>query len=155
MMKYSKKIANVPACKQMNGGLFVRYKSEWWFLLKGNRIHDFGGKYEDDETFEETVWREAREESGLDQDDVIAEFGVFKGSKYGVIVVEVSKEPVAKEAGTSIVRFAQYYQAKQTKMLSGRLFISGLEFRLREVESVDVKEPSFILDSPYHVDIET
>ena len=140
----------------------MRHNGDWCFLLNKGKLQDFGGKKKKtekgDESFEECAWRECFEESGIKQEDVIEELHVFDKQSYGVIVVATNKAPHAKEPDTSIVRYANYNEARRTGNLVGRLFIKGFEYKLRDFEGTPpkqpkiIKSPGFIMDMPCEVD---
>ena len=132
-----------------NGGVMVRHNNEWHFLLDKGKLQDFGGKKADrGESFEDCAWRECFGECGLKLDDAIKVLHVFDEQSYGVIVVMTNKAPYAKEPNTSIVRYANYVEARRTNTLNGRLFIKGFEHGLKEFEgtSSNKQAPAFILD---------
>ena len=109
-------------------------RGAWTLLQKLGKLSDFGGKREGNETLYTTATRELEEESGITEADITRVYGVFLGRYYGVVVAEVNKEPAAIEAGSTIVRMEKYSSAE----VNGRLYIKGLEYKMREVEAADV-----------------
>ena len=134
MSKFTKEQMNELRVKS-HGGVMPRYNGAWYLHRKLGKLSDFGGKREGNETLMETALREFKEESGLTEDNITHIHGVYIGRyNYGVIVVEVDKEPVAMEPGSTIVRMENY----STADVSGRLFIKGLEYKMRDIEMAEV-----------------
>jgi hypothetical protein len=124
--------------KKSNGGVIPRFEDEWYMLEHSgkNKLYDFGGKKNGNETLMATALREFEEKSGLTLDNITRVHGVFCGRFYGVIVVDVDKEPVAVEAGSTIVRMENYSGGE----VNGRLYITGLEYKMRAVEAAEDAE---------------
>jgi hypothetical protein len=115
------------------GGVLPRYNGEWYLLKRNTKFSDFGGKRQGTENLMETALREFNEESGLTVDDITDVHGVFCGRYYGVLLVEVDKEPIAMEPGSIVVRMEAY----ETTNVHGRLFIKNLEYTMRDVEAAE------------------
>ena len=124
---------------KQSGGVIPRFDGEWYMLDQSGKLCDFGGKRKGNETLMNTALREFQEESGLTQDNITRVHGVYCGRFYGVIIVDVDKEPVAVEAGSTIVRMENYSSAG----VNGRLYISGLEYKMRAVEAAEVNVLEF------------
>jgi hypothetical protein len=119
---------------RLNGGVIPRFRGQWYMqqLLNG-QVYDFGGRRLENETLMETIFRGLEEESGIKIDDITSIHGVFCERSYGVILVEVDTEPVAMAPGAKIVRMANY----KSKQSNGRLFITGLEYKMRDIEAAE------------------
>jgi hypothetical protein len=119
----------------LSGGVIPRYQGEWYLQRRNNGVvRDFGGTREDTETLMETALRGLEDEGGINIDDITIIHGVFcRERSYGVILVEVDKEPIAIDPDATIVRMRNYI----SKKASGRLFITGLEYKMRDIETAD------------------
>ena len=122
--------------KQSCGGVIPRFEGEWYMLEQSGKLYDFGGKKKGNETLMATALREFEEESGLTMDNITRVHGVYCGRFYGVIIVDVDKEPVAVEPGSTIVRMENYSSGE----VNGRLYITGLERGMRAVEAAEDAE---------------
>ena len=129
----------------VNGGVVIRHAGDWCFLLKNDKIQDFGGINEGDESIEECMWRGCCDATGLDEDNVIQELGVFEKAGYSISVVVTSKAPLAKEPDTSIVRYATFDEAKQTGTFIDRLCTLGLEFNFWKFEKTSTEDDEHML----------
>ena len=131
--------------KRSQGGIIPRHGGMWYLQEKNGKLTDFGGKPKNKkEVFIETALREFTEESGLAKHNITHVHGVFAGPYYGVIVVDVDKEPVAMEAGSTIVRMKNY----STAGVNGRLFIKDFEYKMRDVEAAEAVDAIVDEDTP-------
>jgi 8-oxo-dGTP pyrophosphatase MutT (NUDIX family) len=118
---------------KLSGGVIPRYNGMWYLHQRNGKVSDFGGNREGTEVLIDTALRELEEESGIKIDDITNVHGVFCGRSYGVILVEVDEKPVAMEPGSTIVRMKNYNSTN----VDGRLFVKGLEFKMRDIETDD------------------
>lgn len=86
---------------------------------KGKPWSDAGGKRVGDQMVVDTMWREAYEEIGITVANVTKVHGIFTSMYYTLIVVNVDKEPVAKEAGSAVKRVEKYSMVKGDKSRLG------------------------------------
>jgi hypothetical protein len=128
-----------------DGGVVTRFEGEWYMQRRSDKVFDFGGKKKGGEAFIDTALRELTEESGLVAGDIARVYDVFAGPYYGVILVEVNKEPIAVEPGSTIVRMGNYSSAE----VSGRLYITGLQRAMRAVEDAENMNEAPIAQNNY------
>jgi hypothetical protein len=135
MSKFTTAQTTALSVVKRSGGVVPRYNGEWYMLEQSGKkkLYDFGGKPKGNETLMETALREFGEESGLTLDNITRVHGVFCSRFYGVIVVDVDKEPVAVEPGSTIVRMQNYSSGE----VNGRLYITGFEYKMRAVEAAE------------------
>jgi len=102
---------------------------------------DFGGKKEESETQEECAWREALEEGGFTETDVVEYYGEFRSDSYLCILVRLNKAPVPVSKNTEVRQVNNYNEIANFRYskVNGRLFIKELQryinMRMRRMQN--------------------